>query len=491
MIYEFKVTLKNVGIPVSRTVQIDGQATFLEFHRLLQVTFNWLDYHLYNFDVRIKNGHKIEDVEIAPEEIYQGELVSFYDPEVYDVNEEKLSDWFKVTKDLMMYVYDLGDYWEHEIIFQKKVSAENGVTYPRCTDAKHFAPEEDSRGEVIAGNVNLEHTDSLELIKDINVDIAYCLKEGLLINRSYDQLKDDVWHKLFTKSKAYDQIKPWEAMDDDDIFMIIDPKTGQDLFCSVLGSGDEVYGLAVYIGREGYLALTDTMEGQQSSFQIMQRQHSLLLSFEDRNDLEKEEYAHIKTYDIPFRGRKAWPTFRSYKPGHYPWFINDEEARLLLISLEQTINIHEEVKNGVQLPHILDDVIMAKVPKVNNDQTSFCNEMINLDKHLGHGPQVQLEISEFDIKRIKKNQQIVPMTIEFSCSYIDMPIQEQPDDRPIFPLLILAAGQDDELIYYQNLLKSKANSKNLQHEFINMLQAIEGIPGKVMMNSHTAFFMKP
>ncbi|GAA0591987.1 hypothetical protein GCM10009001_05170 [Virgibacillus siamensis] len=37
MILEFKVTLKDVGVPVWRKIQIDENTDFAQFHRVLQM----------------------------------------------------------------------------------------------------------------------------------------------------------------------------------------------------------------------------------------------------------------------------------------------------------------------------------------------------------------------------------------------------------------------------------------------------------------------
>ena len=49
MIYEFKVTLKDVGTLVWRVIQMDSNATFYDLHRVLQVVFDWDNYHLHSF----------------------------------------------------------------------------------------------------------------------------------------------------------------------------------------------------------------------------------------------------------------------------------------------------------------------------------------------------------------------------------------------------------------------------------------------------------
>lgn len=56
MIYEFKITLTDVGVPVSRTIQIEKDTSFYEFHETLQVVFDWTNSHLFSFFMNVSDG---------------------------------------------------------------------------------------------------------------------------------------------------------------------------------------------------------------------------------------------------------------------------------------------------------------------------------------------------------------------------------------------------------------------------------------------------
>ncbi|WP_092491895.1 IS1096 element passenger TnpR family protein [Virgibacillus salinus] len=60
MIYEFKIALEDVGVPVWRTIQMDSNSTFRDLHEVIQLAFNWDNMHLHSFFVNKSNGSKIE-----------------------------------------------------------------------------------------------------------------------------------------------------------------------------------------------------------------------------------------------------------------------------------------------------------------------------------------------------------------------------------------------------------------------------------------------
>jgi hypothetical protein len=55
----------------------------------------------------------------------------------------------------VVYTYDFGDNWEHEIILE-----EVSTFYPRCTTAMRAAPSEDSRFEYLDTGIVTEDIDS-------------------------------------------------------------------------------------------------------------------------------------------------------------------------------------------------------------------------------------------------------------------------------------------------------------------------------------------
>lgn len=491
MIYELKITLKDVGVPVWRKIQVDGNTTFYNLHRVLQVAFDWDNYHLHSFFADRTNGKRIDGLEITGEQ--QDDMTNLFGEQVsYKENDEILADWFKLSEDKVTYMYDFGDDWNHEIVLTKTLEPENGGSYPRCTGAKNRAPEEDTRGEVLMGEVDLTHPDEKQLLNDVNALLQNQLQDILTLP-DQPSSSDDYWQEVLTKAKEFQKLKPWEVMFDEHIFAVEDPVTQEHIYCSVLGGGDEMFGLAVYIGNDGYRSLMAAMTEDNSNFEFVLNQRSLLMSFEDREDLEKEEYALIKSYDVPFRGRKSWPSFMSYKPGYYPWLMDDEEARLMLLGIERSFEVYEEIMGGLELPDMLfDEEVLVKVPREENGVFIFDNQVVGLEEEENDvGETVApLAISELELKRVEKLK-TMQASIEFSMEYVNMPVQEDPDQRPIFPLLVLAVDRTQGMAIYYNLLTESPDPGVQQSEFVKMIESLEGIPENIMIDHQTARVLEP
>ena len=76
-----------------------------------------------------------------------------------DYKKMKISDLLKYEKEKIVYEYDFGDGWEHDIILEKIVPAEKQVIYPVCVAGKNNCPPEDCGG--VWG-----YADMLEVLKN-------------------------------------------------------------------------------------------------------------------------------------------------------------------------------------------------------------------------------------------------------------------------------------------------------------------------------------
>lgn len=81
---------------------------------------------------------------------------------------ETLDNWFKKEKDRIIYTYDFGDDWEHEIVLEKILEPDPTIYYPICLKAKNDAPEENSRGELLENDSFLINPDAKDIVGDIN-----------------------------------------------------------------------------------------------------------------------------------------------------------------------------------------------------------------------------------------------------------------------------------------------------------------------------------
>src|SRR4051794_23060484 len=182
------------------------------------------------------------------------------------------------------------------------------------------------------------------------------------------------WRELYEAAVAFRDAAPWQWMWDGDVFGVQDPESGRIGYCCVMGRLGEHYALAAYNGSEGLAGLWKMREAGPRAYrdpaEVLSWQDCLMASYEDRSFLHKRDLETIKALGLKFRGRNAWPEFRSYRPGYQPWFVTAAEARFLTLCLQQSL----EVATGFhEQPALLREVgpqgpYLVRVPEQQGEQ---------------------------------------------------------------------------------------------------------------------------
>lgn len=500
MIFQLKVTLEHTG--VWRRLLVDEGMTFWQLHQLLQIAFEWDDEHLHEFYFRKAPFHIAEDlndeddvIEISSNEpaIIGNKTVNQWNMYLsFDETEELLSDWFIDLKDSCLYTYDFGDDWKHRIVLEKILAPDHELDYPHCLAGENEAPEEDSG----LWHATSKHADEDEVRSRINETVA---RYGQSLNgpdferRKADSIaKAEQWRKLFQLTIQYNKLKPWEWMDDTMVFAVKDAHTGIMGYCSVLGAGDELYGLAVSRGNEGLSMLTRLMHGDVDSDTMRYEDNSILLSLEDRSDLPEEHYILTQFADVRFRGKNSWPCFLSRRPGFAQWTLDPDEVIFMSNMLEQAIVVATRFRENPYLFHSKrPNQFFTRVPKLEHDQITWHDDWTSSLPESSVETAIQpqpLHISEFQIASMKKNTPVSTMAWEQGLYHLPAPIQEDEDERPYYPLISISLDPHSQYMIGHQLIEFNDDIANIvQHQFINCIMGVNVRPSLVYVDKERVF----
>lgn len=173
-VYQIKILLKGSKPPIWRRFLVENNISLADLHLVLQIVMGWSNSHLHQY---IANGqlYGIDDPEF-----------DFGFTEILDENKYRLKQLLKKEKDKILYEYDFGDGWEHDLILEKILPFDPKTTLPRCIKATGACPPEDVGGiwgyydflDAIQDPNHPEHDDFLQWIGEDEFDPkAYDLKE--------------------------------------------------------------------------------------------------------------------------------------------------------------------------------------------------------------------------------------------------------------------------------------------------------------------------
>ncbi len=121
----------------------------------------WTNSHLHQFEI---DGERYGDPDLL-DDGFQG--FQCVDSTVTRVSEIVPRDGKRFR---FLYEYDFGDGWEHEVLFEGRVTPEKGGRYPLCVGGERNCPPEDVGGvwgyaeflEAIADPKHEQHDDFME-----------------------------------------------------------------------------------------------------------------------------------------------------------------------------------------------------------------------------------------------------------------------------------------------------------------------------------------
>lgn len=148
-VYQLRITLKRIRPPIWRQVLVPMDFRLDQLHSLIQIIMGWGDYHLHEFELPTPTRRWQQGRRFAPAVV----INEIFGDEVEDESKVSIGELCSKVNDKLIYVYDFGDHWIHEVKVQKLLAARPGEQYPKCSKGKRASPPEDCGGIWGYGNL--------------------------------------------------------------------------------------------------------------------------------------------------------------------------------------------------------------------------------------------------------------------------------------------------------------------------------------------------
>jgi hypothetical protein len=121
---QLKITLRYIKPPIWRRVLVPDNYILADLHQVIQQSLGWTNSHMHAFRPARQGFGPVED-------LTESTLVQ----RVLDRKGRKI-----------LYEYDFGDGWLHEILLEKILPHDGNVIYPSCLAGARACPPEDCGG---------------------------------------------------------------------------------------------------------------------------------------------------------------------------------------------------------------------------------------------------------------------------------------------------------------------------------------------------------
>ncbi|MCL0060626.1 hypothetical protein M1O54_06785 [Dehalococcoidia bacterium] len=290
------------------------------------------------------------------------------------------------------------------------------------------------------------------------------------------------WAALYQAAIEFKAIAPWQWMADDDLFAVENPSDGEVGYCSVLGKAGEEFGLVVFVGPEGYrsyLQMITSEVGPESFFDIWVNGRSLSVTFSDRDEIQKEDRDIIRLLELRFRGRKAWPLFRSQRPGYVPWYLDQGEVLFLTAALGQSLVVASRVANeGLDLFRGVDaDLILTRYYYEAQWLEEWCRPKLP-----SRQPVVSPALDEGQLDQLRLMADRLRGSWELDFFHVPA-ATDSGSGRPYYPCCILAVERRHGLIIGADLMGPSPSDEEKQNAIIGMLERGKQLPAEIRVGS--------
>jgi hypothetical protein len=126
--YQLKVTLVDTDPQIWRRIRVPSTIPLCCLHDALQAVMGWTNSHLHSFE---KDGKSWG--------------MSEYD-ELLNEKNVPLSSLLQAKRDSLVYVYDFGDDWRHEVALEQVIPVSEIERTPVCLGGERRCPPEDVGG---------------------------------------------------------------------------------------------------------------------------------------------------------------------------------------------------------------------------------------------------------------------------------------------------------------------------------------------------------
>jgi len=131
VVWKVDISLRHVSPTAWRSILVRPETKLGMLHRYIQAAMGWRDCHLFEFSIDRKT-YGIPHPDIGKK--------------VFDARRYTLARLFQKPEGKFAYVYDFGDWWEHDVEIAGQQLAEYRKQYPICVDGAEPCPPEDCGG---------------------------------------------------------------------------------------------------------------------------------------------------------------------------------------------------------------------------------------------------------------------------------------------------------------------------------------------------------
>lgn len=308
--------------------------------------------------------------------------------------------------------------------------------------------------------------------------------------------------KLFGLAFEYKKTKLWNILWDRDIFAVklSDGRIG---YISIMGAAGKHCALGLYIGEDGFQSFRSIIDVDEyllpplAAHEHLLKQDCLQCAFEGKDEVTEEEREDAKKYarehGIRIAGKNAYPYFAKYQPNCCPWHLETEqEQEALCEALAAAIKMAEilKEKSPDELGFHQFHMEFEEAPMLELRDGVYILKTTKLPEEKQVEWPAAKAGNDIAIANLKKAAREGLWECEI-VRYLEA-IQDEPDEIPFFPVILLAVESATDYILPVSIVEDyEENPDNLLNVFMDALLMQKVCPAEIKVrDERTYVFLK-
>ncbi len=300
--------------------------------------------------------------------------------------------------------------------------------------------------------------------------------------RSTDADVDLLLHDFYQIATDFFQLAPWRWMQNGDVFGVQDPESGIVNWCSVMGAGGEMFGLALYLGHEGFDSLRRSAAGEKLDDEALYGLPALVLLFLDRAELSKDDLTRIRQSGVKFRGSGAYPKLESHAVNRMPRSAGEDELRTMGHVLnEACFAASSGLGNEKRFDPDKRGRLLVRAPDPKDPDAPW------IDTRREPPPPLEQPLPKIEtetIFRLRRETRVMPFEVECDL-FPSATIIQEPGQDPYAPPLFMSTHSGTGQIVQCELGLPQDRDAFAQAQFLKMIDLLKARPAVVYVKRPT------
>ena len=278
-------------------------------------------------------------------------------------------------------------------------------------------------------------------------------------------------------------LRPWRFLDEDNLIVVRDSVSGELCYCSVMGALGEVLSMHAYIGAEG-LRQFRKMEAEEIADpgEFFASTHCVYVEFVPRAGLQRQDRELLATLGHPQGRGLASPIFRTMRPGFLPWFVTEDEARMMAECIRAVIVVCSAVASQKSVKFWQHANIYPMVTRFEGAEPRYHVEMFQSIPP--SEPSVApVRLAEETLLAIRRQDYAVRGVMELDITYSGAAIGKKGERNSCVAIAMAVDAESGMVLAPEVADSSVAAGDTIAKVFLKAIQTSRTLPREVRVRS--------